>query len=389
MMGAGITYSCATSGIDVVLKDVSVEAAERGKDYSRRLLDRAVSAGRRTQQDRDAVLARILPTADDADLAGCDLVIEAVFENPELKRSVLAGAERVVAADAVLASNTSTLPITELATGVCRPESFIGLHFFSPVDKMPLLEIVVGEKTSDVALARSMDVARQIGKVPIVVNDSRGFFTSRVIGRFLDEAVAMVGEGIPAASVEQAATQAGYPVGALALMDELTLTLPRKIREETRRGVEAGGGTWTSHPAEAVVDRLVDEFGRTGRSDGKGFYDYDGGRRVGLWPGLATAFGATPTTVPLTELGERMLFAEAIDAWRCLEEGVLRSVAEANVGSILGIGFPAWTGGVIQYVHQYAGGPAGFARRAQEFADRYGERFAPPQSLLDAASAAR
>jgi 3-hydroxyacyl-CoA dehydrogenase/enoyl-CoA hydratase/3-hydroxybutyryl-CoA epimerase len=390
MMGAGIAYSCAAAGLTVTLHDLNLDAAVRGKGYSRRLLDAAVRRGRRTPAERDAILARITPGTDLAAAARSDLVVEAVFEDPQLKRSVFAEVGAAVGPDTILASNTSTLPITQLAAAVPRPEDFIGLHFFSPVDKMELLEIVVGEKTSTTTLAHAVDFARRIGKVPIVVNDSRGFFTSRVIGRFLDEAVAMVGEGIPAATVEQAATQAGYPVGALALMDELTLTLPRRIREETRRGVEAAGGTWVSHPAEAVVDRLIDEFGRTGRSDGKGFYDYDGtngGRRTRLWPGLAATFGSVPTTLPLTELGERMLFAESLDAVRCLEEGVLRSVEEANVGSILGIGFPAWTGGVIQYVNQYTGGPAGFARRAEELARRHGDRFQPPQTLLEAAGA--
>jgi 3-hydroxyacyl-CoA dehydrogenase/enoyl-CoA hydratase/3-hydroxybutyryl-CoA epimerase len=389
MMGAGIAYSCATAGLTVTLHDVSLEAAERGKGYSRRLLERAVRRGRRTPAQRDEILARIEPSSDLARAAGSDLVVEAVFEDAELKRSVFAEVEAAVSPGTILATNTSTLPVTDLATGVTRPEDFIGLHFFSPVDKMALLEIVVGEKTSDTTLAHAVDVARRIGKVPIVVNDGRGFFTSRVIGRFLDEAVAMVGEGIPAATVEQAATQAGYPVGALALMDELTLTLPRRIREETRRGVEAAGGLWTSHPAEAVLDRLIDEYGRTGRSAGRGFYDYDDGRRTGLWPGLAQAFGSAPTDVPLVELGERMLFAEALDALRCLEEGVLRSVEEANVGSVLGIGFPAWTGGVIQYVNQFAGGPAGFARRAGDLAERYGDRFEPPEILRDAATTGR
>ncbi|WP_106981052.1 3-hydroxyacyl-CoA dehydrogenase NAD-binding domain-containing protein [Streptomyces fulvoviolaceus] len=385
MMGAGIAYACARAGIDVVLKDVTPEAAASGKAYSERLMAKALEKGRTTQEKADALLARITPTADAADLAGADLVVEAVFESPELKKAVFAEVEQIVAPNALLGSNTSTLPITLLAEGVRRAEDFIGLHFFSPVDRMPLLEIVVGDKTSDTALARAIDFAQQIRKTPIVVNDSRGFFTSRVIGRFLDEAVAMVGEGIPAASVEQAATQAGYPVGALALMDELTLTLPRKIRVETRRGVEETGGTWVEHPAEEVIDRLIDQYGRTGRSGGAGFYDYTDGRRTRLWPGLDEAFEPACTRPPLNDLSERMLFAEALDTVRCLDEGVLRSVAEANVGSILGIGFPAWTGGVVQYINQYASGVPGFVARATELARAYGDRFLPPASLLDLA----
>jgi 3-hydroxyacyl-CoA dehydrogenase/enoyl-CoA hydratase/3-hydroxybutyryl-CoA epimerase len=347
-----------------------------------------VSRGRKTQAAADEVLARITPTAEPADVAGVDLVIEAVFESPELKKKVFAEIEQYVAPDAVLASNTSTLPITGLAEGVSRPADFIGLHFFSPVDKMPLLEIVVGEQTSDATIARALDIAQQIRKTPIVVNDSRGFFTSRVIGTFLNEAVAMVGEGVPPASIEQAGSQAGYPAPPLRLMDELTLTLPRKIREETRAGVEAAGGTWRAHPADAVIDAMVVEFDRKGRSTGSGFYSYDeNGKRTGLWSGLAERFGGHHRDVPFADLQERMLFVEALETVKCFDEGVLRSVPDANIGSIFGIGFPAWTGGVSQYVDQYTGGVAGFVARANELADRYGERFRPPQSLVDKAHA--
>jgi 3-hydroxyacyl-CoA dehydrogenase/enoyl-CoA hydratase/3-hydroxybutyryl-CoA epimerase len=283
--------------------------------------------------------------------------------------------------DALLCSNTSTLPITELARGVDRPEDFIGLHFFSPVDKMPLVEIIRGERTSDSALAKAFDVTLGMTKTPIVVNDSRGFFTSRVIGTFLNEGVAMLAEGIDPRSIEQASTQAGYPAPVLQLMDELTLTLPRKIRQETRAAVEAAGGTWDPHPAEAVIDRLVDEFGRTGKAGGAGFYEYEGGRRVRLWPGLRSELGATNHDVDLHELGERMLFVEAIETQKCFDEGVLTSVPDANIGSIFGIGFPAWTGGVVQYVEGYPGGMAGFVARADEFAAKYGSRFAVPEPL--------
>lgn len=382
MMGAGIAYACARSGIDVVLKDVTREAAAQGRQYSEKLLAKTVVRGRMSWEKADEVLARITPTAETADLAGCDLVIEAVFEDPELKHRVLAEIESVVAPDAVLGSNTSTLPITGLAEGVKRPQDFIGLHFFSPVDKMKLLEVIAGEKTEECTVAKAVDFARQIGKTPIVVGDGRGFFTSRVIGKFIDEAVAMVGEGLPPASIEQAGAQAGYPAPPLQLLDELTLTLPRKIREETRAAVLAEGGQWRPHGSEAVVDRMIDEFGRAGRSSGAGFYAYEDGRRTGLWPGLSEHFTAAGRGIPLTDMKERMLFAEALDAVRCLDEGVLRSVADANVGSILGIGFPAWTGGVLQYINGYRGGPAGFTDRARQLAERYGERFEPPASLV-------
>ncbi|MFG3489743.1 3-hydroxyacyl-CoA dehydrogenase NAD-binding domain-containing protein [Streptomyces sp. NPDC047972] len=386
MMGAGIAYSCARAGIEVVLKDVSAESAAKGKAYSEALCAKAVSRGRTTREKADALLARITPTAEVRDLAGCDAVIEAVFEDTALKHKVFQEIQDVVEPDALLCSNTSTLPISVLAEGVRRQGDFIGLHFFSPVDKMPLVEIIKGERTGDEALARAFDLVRQINKTPIVVNDSRGFFTSRVIGHFINEGVAMVGEGIEPASVEQAAAQAGYPAKVLSLMDELTLTLPRKIRNETRRAVEEAGGTWATHPGEAVVDRMVDEFDRPGRSGGAGFYEYgEDGRRGRLWPGLREHFTKPGHEIPFRDMQERMLFAEALDTVRLLEEGVLTSVADANIGSIMGIGFPAWTGGVLQYVNGYEGGVAGFAARARELADAYGERFAPPALLVEKA----
>ncbi|MFJ3338776.1 3-hydroxyacyl-CoA dehydrogenase NAD-binding domain-containing protein [Streptomyces sp. NPDC086766] len=386
MMGAGIAYACARAGIDVVLKDVSLEAAVKGKGYSEQLCAKAVAKGRTSQEKADALLARITPTAEVRDLAGCDAVIEAVFEDVALKHKVFEEIESVVAPDALLCSNTSTLPITLLAEGVERQDDFIGLHFFSPVDKMPLVEIIKGERTGDEALARAFDLVRQISKTPIVVNDSRGFFTSRVIGHFINEGVAMVGEGIEPASVEQAAAQAGYPAKVLSLMDELTLTLPRRIRAESKRAVEEAGGTWTPHPAEAVVDRMVDEFGRTGRSGGAGFYEYgEDGRRAGLWPGLREHFGKPGHEIPFRDMQERMLFSEALDTVRLLEEGVLTSVADANIGSVFGIGFPGWTGGVLQYVNGYEGGLPGFVARARELAERYGERFTPPALLVEKA----
>ncbi|CAM5294820.1 3-hydroxyacyl-CoA dehydrogenase OS=Streptomyces alboniger OX=132473 GN=CP975_31080 PE=3 SV=1 [Streptomyces alboniger] len=382
MMGAGIAYSCARAGIEVVLKDVSAEAAQKGRGYSEKLCAKAVERGRTTREKADALLARITPTADPRALAGCDAVIEAVFEDTALKHKVFQEIQDVVEPDALLCSNTSTLPITTLAEGVTRPVDFIGLHFFSPVDKMPLVEIIKGERTGDEALARAFDLVRQINKTPIVVNDSRGFFTSRVIGHFINEGVAMVGEGIEPASVEQAAAQAGYPAKVLSLMDELTLTLPRKIRDETRRAVEEAGGTWAGHPSDTVIDRMVDEFERPGRSGGAGFYDYVDGKRDRLWPGLREHFTKPGHRIPFEDMRERMLFSEALDTVRLLEEGVLTSVADANIGSILGIGFPGWTGGVLQYINGYEGGLPGFVARARELAERYGERFTPPALLV-------
>ncbi|WP_228989312.1 3-hydroxyacyl-CoA dehydrogenase NAD-binding domain-containing protein [Streptomyces sp. DH8] len=386
MMGAGIAYSCAKAGIEVVLKDVTTEAAAKGKAYSEKLLAKALSRGRTTEAKRDELLARITPTGDVADLAGCDAVIEAVFEDTGLKHKVFQEIQDVVEPDALLCSNTSTLPITVLAEGVSRPADFIGLHFFSPVDKMPLVEIIKGERTGDEALARAFDLVRRIKKTPIVVNDSRGFFTSRVIGQFINEGVAMVGEGVEPASIEQAAAQSGYPAKVLSLMDELTLTLPRKIRDETKRAVEEAGGSWPGHPSDGVIDRMIDEFGRPGRSGGAGFYDYDeDGRRTGLWPGLREHFARPDADVPFEDMKERMLFSEALDSVRCLEENLLISVADANIGSIMGIGFPPWTGGVLQYINGYEGGLPGFVARARELAERYGDRFLPPALLVEKA----
>ncbi|MFC9671864.1 MULTISPECIES: 3-hydroxyacyl-CoA dehydrogenase NAD-binding domain-containing protein [unclassified Streptomyces] len=385
MMGAGIAYSCARAGIEVVLKDVTADAAARGKGYSEKLCAKAVSRGRTTQEKADALLARITPTAEPQDLAGCDAVIEAVFEDPALKHKVFKEIQHVIEPDALLCSNTSTLPITLLAEGVERAEDFIGLHFFSPVDKMPLVEIIKGERSGDEALARAFDLVRQINKTPIVVNDSRGFFTSRVIGHFINEGVAMVAEGIEPASVEQAAAQAGYPAKVLSLMDELTLTLPRKIRNETKRAVEEAGGTWAGHPADVVIDRMVEEFGRPGRSGGAGFYEYVDGKRAGLWPGLREHFTQSGYEIPFKDMQERMLFSEALDTVRLLEEGVLTSVADANIGSIFGIGFPGWTGGVLQYINGYEGGLPGFVARSRELAERYGERFQPTALLVEKA----
>ncbi len=387
MMGAGIAYTCALSGWPVVLKDVSLEAAEKGKTYSEGLVAKGVKRGRTTLGAGEALLERITPTADYNDLAGCDLIIEAVFESVALKQEVFREAMKVVEPDALLCSNTSTLPITELAAGVDRAGDFIGLHFFSPVDKMPLVEIIRGVRTSDATLAKAFDVTIGMHKTPIVVNDSRGFFTSRVIGTFLNEGVAMIAEGIDPQTIEQASSQAGYPAPVLQLMDELTLTLPRKIREESRAALEAAGGTWDPHPADAVIDRMIDEFERKGRSSGAGFYSYVDGKRAGLWPGLRERFGATNHDVEVAELAERMLVIEALETVKCFDEGVLTSVPDANIGSIFGIGFPAWTGGVVQYVEGYPGGVAAFVQRADALAHKYGARFEVPESLRTRATA--
>ncbi len=384
MMGAGIAYVSAKAGFDVVLKDVTLEAAQKGKGYSEGLEAKALARGRTTEEKSKALLDRIVPTADPHDLAGVDFVIEAVFESQELKHKVFQEIEDIVEPNAVLGSNTSTLPITGLASGVKRQEDFIGIHFFSPVDKMPLVEIIKGEKTSDEVLARVFDYTLAIGKTPIVVNDSRGFFTSRVIGTFVNEALAMLGEGVEPASIEQAGSQAGYPAAPLQLSDELNLELMQKIAVATRKGIEDAGGTYEPHPAEAVVNKMI-EAGRPSRLKGAGFYEYVDGKRVALWPGLRETFNSGSVTPPLQDLIDRMLFAEALETQKCFDEGVLTSTADANIGSIFGIGFPAWTGGVAQFVVGYEGtagrGKDAFVARARELAAKYGERFNPPASL--------
>src|ERR1700736_637622 len=294
MMGAGIAYVSAKAGFDVVLKDVSIEAAEKGKGYSEKLEAKALQRGKTTPEKSKALLDRITPSADAADFKGVDFVIEAVFESQDLKHKVFQEIEDVVEPNALLGSNTSTLPITGLATGVKRQEDFIGIHFFSPVDKMPLVEIIKGEKTSDEALARVFDYVLAIGKTPIVVNDSRGFFTSRVIGTFVNEALAMLGEGVEPSSIEQAGSQAGYPAPPLQLSDELNLELMHKIAVATRKGIEDDGGTYHPHPAEAVVEKMI-EVGRSGRLKGAGFYEYVDGKRTQLWPGLRETFKSGTT----------------------------------------------------------------------------------------------
>jgi len=388
MMGAGIAYSFATSGIDVVLKDTDTTRAEKGKAYARTVQDKAISKGRSTEDKRDTVLGRITATDSLDDLAGCDLVIEAVFEDAGLKHQVLSETEGAVAADALLASNTSTLPIGGLAKGVGRRSDFLGLHFFSPVEKMPLVEIIVGRETSEAALAKAYDVVQAIGKTPIVVGDSRGFFTSRVFGTLVLEAAAMLGEGCNPVSIERAAVQAGFPAPPLAMLDELTLTLPRHIESEARKAAEAEGQEHVVHPGMVVLDRMVEEHQRIGKASGAGFYDYPGDGPKRLWPGLWDAFAAAvdgDSPVPFREMQERLTFAMAIETQKCLDEGVLHSTADANVGSVLGIGFPPLHGGAAQFVRGYEGptgtGPEGFVARARQLAEAYGDRFVPPPSL--------
>ncbi len=386
MMGAGIAYVAARAGVEVVLLDRTPAAAEQGKAWARARLDAAVKKGRSSAAQRDELLARIRPSADYAELAGCELVIEAVFEDRAVKAEVTRRAEAVLDAGAVFASNTSTLPITGLAEASVRPQQFIGLHFFSPVERMPLVEIIVGARTNAATLARGFDLVRQIGKTPIVVNDRRGFYTSRVFGTYVLEGLAMLAEGVHPRSIEVAGLQAGMPMPPLALQDEVSLSLALQVAEQTRKDLdaEAAGSAarpYLEHPGIAVVRQLC-ALGRVGKKAGQGFYDYADGDKT-LWPGLRELYPPAAEQPEQRELIDRLMFAQANEAARCWEEGVLRSVADADVGSILGWGFAPFHGGALQFIN--ALGAKAFVARARELAARHGERFEPAAVVVQQA----
>lgn len=383
MMGQGIAYVSAMAGIEVVLKDISLEAAQKGKAYSEKLLDKRVERGRTSPEERDAVLARILPTQEDDDLAGCDLIIEAVFENMNLKHDITRQLEEHLAEGGVWGSNTSTLPITQLAEASANAENFIGVHFFSPVDKMPLVEIIMGEKTSDLALAKAFDYTQQIKKTPIVVNDSLGFFTSRTFGTYIDEGIRLLHEGVHPVLIDNMGKAVGMPVGPLAVSDEVSLELSRKAQETWREmGVLDKWGD--SSISRSVVETMVVENGRGGRHHGGGFYEYaeDGSKQI--WPGLLDLYYKPETMLSQDDMKDRLLFRQVIEALKCLETNVLRSEEDGNIGSIMGIGAPAWTGGLLQFVNTY--GYDRFVARCEELAASYGERFEPPQIARDRAA---
>jgi 3-hydroxyacyl-CoA dehydrogenase/enoyl-CoA hydratase/3-hydroxybutyryl-CoA epimerase len=377
MMGGGIAWANMNRGVPCVLKDVTPEKAETGKAYSAKILER---------RNKDPVqLMLIKTTADVKDLAGCDLIIEAVFEKRELKAQVTKEAEPLLAAGGFFASNTSTLPIGGLAKASAHPEKFIGLHFFSPVDRMELVEIIKGEKTSPETLAKAYDYVLQIGKTPIVVNDSRGFFTSRTFGTFVQEGCAMLAEGIPAAVIENAARQAGMPVGPLEVIDQTSMSLSMHVMEQTIADLKAEGKTLPpEHPGQKVIVKMVKELNRPGRAAGGGFYDYPKDGKKTLWPELGRIFGKPDAKWELQDLKDRILYRQAIEAARCLEEGVLGTAHDANIGSIYGIGFPAWTGGALQFINCV--GAAKFVERADQLAKTCGERFKVPKILREKAA---
>jgi 3-hydroxyacyl-CoA dehydrogenase/enoyl-CoA hydratase/3-hydroxybutyryl-CoA epimerase len=381
MMGAGIAYAQASRGIATVLKDVSQDKADAGKSYSVKLTQPRVDKGRMSPHDQKALLDRIHATANVADLKGCDLIIEAVFENRELKAQVTKEAEAMLAEGGFFASNTSTLPITGLATASARPQKFIGIHFFSPVDKMKLVEIIRGKQTDDETVARAFDYVQALGKVPIVVNDSRGFYTSRTFGTFVMEGAAMLGEGIPAAAIENAGIQAGMPVGPLAVLDETALSLSVHVLDQTRADLAAEGKTHEATPGELLVEKMVKELKRNGRAAGGGFYDYPAGAKKHLWPELKARFEKPGAAWDIQTLKDRLLYRQAVETARCLHENVLTTVHDANIGSIFGIGFPAWTGGAMQFI--YSQGIDAFARRCAELAAAHGKGFALAPKVID------
>lgn len=384
MMGAGIAYAQASRGIETVLKDVTLDKAEAGKAYSAKVTQPRVDKGRMSAQDQAALLSRITAADSAKALQGCELIIEAVFENRELKARVTQEAEPLLAEGGFFASNTSTLPITGLAKASRRPEKFVGIHFFSPVDKMKLVEIIRGRSTDDETVARAFDYVQALGKIPIVVNDSRGFFTSRVFGTFVMEGAAMVGEGVPAAVVEQAGIQAGMPVGPLAVLDETALSLSVHVLDQTRADFRSEGQTYIASPGELLVERMVKEFDRNGRAAGAGFYEYppEKGARKFLWPQLKELFEKPNAQWDMQDLKDRLLYRQSIETARCLAEGVLTTVHDANIGSIFGIGFPGWTGGALQFI--YGTGIDAFLHRAEVLASKYGPGFVVAPQVKDA-----
>lgn len=380
MMGAGIAYVSAKAGIDVVLLDTAIEGAEKGKNYSTKLLDKAISRGQSNEDKKQALLDKIKTTVSYDDLKGCDLIIEAVFEDVDIKAECTRKSEAVIADTAVYASNTSTLPITELAKASTRPNQFIGLHFFSPVDKMPLVEIIVGEDTDDETLAKGFDYVGQIAKTPIVVNDSRGFYTSRVFGTYVSEGIAMLSEGIHPRSIEVAGMKSGMPMPPLALQDEVSLSLSLHVMQQAKRALEAEGKTFAPHPAMPVVEKMVNELGREGKKVAKGFYDYPENAEKRLWPELTELYLTKEEQPSQQDLVDRLLYVQANETAKCFEENVVRTVADANIGSIFGWGFAPNQGGTLQFINSV--GVKKFVERSRELASKYGERFEPPQILV-------
>ena len=376
MMGAGISHVAAMAGIPVVLIDATQEAADRGKAHSADLLDKAIARRRSTPEKKAEVLARITPTTDYATLADCDLVIEAVFEDPTVKAEVTKKAVAAMPEAAIFATNTSTLPISDLAKASPRPVQYIGMHFFSPVDRMALVEIIKGHQTGPGAVAKALDFVRQIRKTPIIVNDARFFYANRLIIPYINEGLRMLAEGVSPALIENAAKMLGFPLGPLQLVDETSLELGVRIAKATRAAL---GDAYPDEAVDRVLFAMVDQ-GRSGRKAKAGFYDYDAeGKRLGLWPGLAAAFPPESSQPDLTEVQQRLILVQALEGVRALEQGVLEDIREGDVGAILGWGFAPWSGGPFGWLDIM--GAARVVRLADDLAPRLGARFAAPDLL--------
>jgi len=376
MMGASIAYVAAGAGIEVVLLDRELLIAEKGRGYSQGLLAKEVQRGKKTQGEADAWLARIVPTADYSMLQGCDLVIEAVFEDAAVKADATRKSEAVIPERSIFSSNTSTLPISELGAASKRPAQFIGLHFFSPVERMPLVEVIVGKATSRETLAGALDFVGQLKMTPIVVNDSRGFYTSRVFQTFIHEGMLLLEAGVAPALIENAAKLAGFPVGPLALLDEVAIELPWKIVKESEAAL---GAHFVRPAAYDVMRRMLEELKRPGKRYGKGFYDYPEGGKKRLWPGLAQAFPMAREQPDLEAVKTRLLYIQSLETARCLEEGVLTHPADADVGSVFAWGFPSWTGGTLSLIETV--GIDNFVSTCEALAVSAGPRFAPSAAL--------
>ncbi len=379
-MGQGIAYVSALAGMDVALKDVTLERAEAGKAKIAALLQERAARGKLSADQSAKILARIRTTADVKDLADCDLVIEAVFEDRAVKDDVIRETSNVMRTDAFFGSNTSTLPISSLQTAAARPENFVGIHFFSPVHKMPLVEIIRGKQTSDAALAQAFDYVLQIAKTPIVVNDARGFYTSRVFGAYVREGMTLLAEGQHPRAIESAGIKAGMAVGPLAVSDEVNIGLMWHIREQTRKDFEREGKIFPPDASDAVVDFMVNRAKRPGKAQGAGFYEYPPDGKKFLWRELQKHFPPSAVELSQREMMDRLLFVQSLETVRCVEENVVTSAADANIGSIFGWSFPPYAGGALQFINAY--GMEKFIARARELAQTYGARFEPPQLLL-------
>lgn len=384
LMGHGITYVSALSGLNLVMTDATQENADKGLSRIKVILNEELKQGRTTKGKMDEILSRITATADYDKLRSCDLIIEAVFEDRDLKGKVTTEAEKIMDSNGVFASNTSTLPITGLAEKSIRPEKFIGIHFFSPVHKMKLVEIIKGDKTNDETIAKAFDYVLKIKKIPIVVNDSRGFYTSRVFSTYPNEGLALLAEGNSPQEIESAGKKAGMPVGPLAVIDEVNIGLVAKIRNQTRKDLAAEGKKLPPGPADPVIDLMTEKLNRLGRANGRGFYEYPDNGKKYLWPELKKHFPPTKNPLSQNKMMERMLFVQVIETIRCYEENVVTSVEDANIGSIFGWGFAPLKGGTLQFVNDY--GIQEFEKQAQKLAKKYGERFAPPELLIEMAA---